>query len=203
MMISAMGFRALTNQLDTPVDKMRSMSYADIENRMVESFAHEMKEDASTGKPAMLQLGELKKMAAVVLAGLDSNGGDDVSFEEFVQASSSNEYVDSKTMAHFFDDDNKPHRFARMFDPTRSQIKKINRKVRASLESALTSYSPGKADVQNVRASLEPALIPDSPGEADVQRVRIRAPLQPKIRAARPALTPPDSPGEAEVVLEV
>jgi len=145
MMISAMGFRALTNQWQTPVDEMKGMSLADIETRMVESFAHEMTEDA--GKPAMLQLGELKKMAAVVLAGLNSDGGDDISFEEFIHATSSNEFLDSKTMALFFDDDNKPHRLTRIFDPTRAQIKRINKKVRASLRTVGSRDAFEEADV--------------------------------------------------------
>lgn len=142
MMTSAMGFRALTDQWTTDMKQMRSMNYQDIEKRMIENFAHKMKAEGE--KEATLQEDEVKKMAAVVFMGLNSLDDGEISMNEFVHACSSNEFVDSETMTKFFDE-HKPHPIAQLLDPTRTQIKDINEKVRQRL-SVLSGKRSAETD---------------------------------------------------------
>merc|ERR1740129_821712 len=132
MMLHTMGFRAVTGQGDVPVAALQPLTADDIETKMVESFSHEMKDDPFSGKKARLQEEEVKKMAAVVLAGLDVGDPPDgkVAAEEFVEACSSSEFISTTTFMKFIDEDRKLGILERFLDPTRAEVNLVHRRMK-------------------------------------------------------------------------
>merc|ERR1740123_175608 len=131
-MLHTMGFRAITNQWGVAMDDLKPLTADDIETKMVESFTHEMKDDPNSGRKARLQEDEVKKMASVVLAGLDVGDPPDgqVAAEEFVEACSSSEFISTTTFMKFIDEDRKLGVLERFLDPTRAEVNLVHRRMK-------------------------------------------------------------------------
>jgi len=117
MMTTAIGFRGITGQFDVPVDKLKPINHKFIEDRMLETFEQEM------GADTHIQEEEIRRITQVVVAGIDESGEGEVSYDEFLRASSANEFVGAKDMLKFFDEQRKPGFLERLLDTTTKDIR--------------------------------------------------------------------------------